>query len=315
MATYLATELIQGEVFDLALYRKLLPVTKSKEGRKLLQTLIPMEEKHIQFWEGFFRQQRHPLHNGLKLKLWILTTLCQVLGTGTLHLVLEATEIYSIRKYLKVWERYKGTKLATAVRRILQEEFEHEEQIVDRLVVRRINPEKIRNIFLGLNDGLVEILGAVAGFFAAFGDALSVTIAGTTVAVAGSISMAAGVFISSGSEKEIEALESGKQRFLGMKEQAYFDKESPLSSGLIVGVSYFLGSLIPILPVLLGAKTLLIPALAASAVMLSVSWIIAYLSGMDVKKRILINIAILFAAVGITYAIGTIARQVFGIVV
>ena len=35
---------------------------------------------------------------------------------------------------------------------------------------RRINPERVRNIFLGLNDGLVEILGAVTGFFGAFGD-------------------------------------------------------------------------------------------------------------------------------------------------
>ena len=39
-----------------------------------------------------------------------------------------------------------------------------------------------------MNDGLVEILGAVSGFFAAFGDAITVLIAASTTAVAGSLS-------------------------------------------------------------------------------------------------------------------------------
>ena len=42
--------------------------------------------------------------------------------------------------------------------------------LVTALTERKINAEKIRNIFLGLNDGLVEILGAVSGFFGAFGE-------------------------------------------------------------------------------------------------------------------------------------------------
>ena len=50
---------------------------------------------------------------------------------------------------------------------------------------RHINPDKVRNLFLGLNDGLVEILGAVSGFFAAFRSSTAVLAAGFTVAVAG----------------------------------------------------------------------------------------------------------------------------------
>lgn len=47
---------------------------------------------------------------------------------------------------------------------------------------RRISPERVRDVFLGLNDRLVEILGAVSGFFAAFGNAATVLVAGLTVA-------------------------------------------------------------------------------------------------------------------------------------
>jgi VIT1/CCC1 family predicted Fe2+/Mn2+ transporter len=44
------------------------------------------------------------------------------------------------------------------------DEFKHEDVLVTALTERKINAEKIRNIFLGLNEGLVEILGAVSGF-------------------------------------------------------------------------------------------------------------------------------------------------------
>src|SRR5439155_1226062 len=78
---------------------------------------------------------------------------------------------------------------------ILMDEFKHEDTVVTSLTERKINPERIRNIFLGMNDGLVEILGAVSGFFAAFGDAATVLIAASTTAVAGSLSMGAGIYV------------------------------------------------------------------------------------------------------------------------
>ena len=70
---------------------------------------------------------------------------------------------------------------------------------------------------MGLNDGLVEILGAVSGFFAAFSNPVSVLIAGLTVAVAGSFSMAAGVYVATGSRNEVAGIEEKKREFLTIK--------------------------------------------------------------------------------------------------
>ena len=75
----------------------------------------------------------------------------------------------------------------------------------------RENPQ----FFLGLNDGLVEILGAVSGFFGAFGEATMVLIAASTTAVAGALSMAAGAFLALNSEKEVKTTEIAKKIFLG----------------------------------------------------------------------------------------------------
>lgn len=44
-------------------------------------------------------------------------------------------------------------------------------------IERRVDPEGVRSVFLGFNDGLVEILGAVSGLFAAFEDAASILMA------------------------------------------------------------------------------------------------------------------------------------------
>jgi VIT1/CCC1 family predicted Fe2+/Mn2+ transporter len=51
----------------------------------------------------------------------------------------------------------------------------------------------------------------------------------------------------------------------------------------------------------------------AGGVIVIVSAILAFLSGMNVKRRILLNLAILAAAVAISYLIGLFAQSVWGI--
>lgn len=45
--------------------------------------------------------------------------------------------------------------LGLALRSVLDDEFRHEDVVVMGNEERRIDPERIRNIFLGLDDGLV----------------------------------------------------------------------------------------------------------------------------------------------------------------
>ena len=117
-----------------------------------------------------------------------------------------------------MWKRYKDEPLGTAVRGILQDEFQHEDQIVTRLKKRILNPDRVRNIFFGINDGMVEILGAVSGFFASFGRNSLVLVAGFTTAVAGALSMATGAFVATSSEYEVRRTQDEKSQFLGESE-------------------------------------------------------------------------------------------------
>jgi len=248
-----------------------------------------------------------------RLRLWLIILACRLFGATAVHLVLEAIEVYGVRKYLSVWEEYKDGPLGAAVKGILEDEFKHEDTIVSRMAERKINPDRIRNIFLGLNDGLVEILGAVSGFFAAFGQATLVLVAGLTTAVAGALSMAAGAYIAASSENEVRWTQRGKERFLGREEVTTESQESAIASAMAVGISYFGGTAVPILPVLFGAKTALVSIITGGVTAVLVSMVLAFLSGMNIRKRILTNLIVIACAAGVTYGIGALVRILFGV--
>ncbi len=309
----LGRELIRDELFDLTLYKKYRTM-KCGHLAELLDQLIPVEEHHLTHWEQFFGMQVRTLNFRRRVRLWVLMLAGRIFGEPVMHIVLDAIEIYGIRKYLAVWDQYRDTELGTAVRSILQDEMQHEEAIVSRGVEQRIRPARIREIFLGFNDGLVEMLGAVSGFTAAFADVSSVLIAGLTVAVAGALSMAAGVLVSTGSEIEIENTEIRKKQFLGLRHRA-LGAENPFGSAMVVGVSYILGSMVPLLPVRLLPFGILGSVVLSAIFIVFVSYVLAFLTGMNIRKRIVTNLVLISLAVLVSYTIGLAARSLFGITV
>ena len=308
----LARRLVLDELFDLSLYRALRPHATPELG-SILDGLIPIESRHFTFWQTFFDIRVERLDLIRRLRLGLIVLVCRLFGDSAMHLVLEAIEVYGVRKYLKVWAAYGGGAVSAAVREVLEDEFKHEDAVVMGEAERRINPERVRNIFLGLNDGLVEILGAVSGFFAALGSSVAVLAAGVTVAVAGALSMAAGAWIAASSEEEVRATEVGRRKFLGEDVIPDAARESPLASALVVGASYLAGAVVPILPVLAGAHTLLPSLIAAGSLIVVVSVILAFLSGMEITRRVATNLVIIAAAVGITFFIGLLAKRLLGI--
>ncbi|MDZ4855620.1 MAG: VIT1/CCC1 transporter family protein [Nitrospirota bacterium] len=310
----LAQQLVLDELFDLSLYKALRAVTQS-DVHHTLDELIKVETAHLAFWQKFFNLTLNELDLGRRIKLSFMMLVCGIFGSIAVHLVLEAIEVHGVRKYLALWREYQGKPLGEALRGILMDEFKHEDELVTELTKRKINPERIRNVFLGLNDGLVEILGAVSGFFGAFGSARLVLIAASTTAVAGALSMAAGSFLALNSEKEVQAIEIARKVFLGEKSDVTPMEESPLGSALVVGVAYITGALVPVLPILVGAQDALFSVFTAGLMVVLVSTILSFLSGMDITRRIVLNLVIITLAVSVSYAIGLAAKHIWGIAV
>ena len=308
----LAEQLIVDELFDLSLYQALRKIT-SGNLQKTLDELIPIETRHYNFWQDFYHIKIHKLNFGYRLKLGVITLVCKVFGETSIYLILEAIEVYGIRKYLTVWKQYQNTPLAEAVRTVLQDEFTHEDEIVSGLNQKKISPERIRNIFLGFNDGLVEFVGAVGGFFAAFQNTQSVLIASFTGAVAGALSMAVGVYASSGSEAEMQRMALEKEEFLSGTVSNNQAVVHPFSSAVIVGISFLFGAMVPILPVLFGAKSVFLSWICGGSVAILVTTVLSFISGMKIRKRVLTNITMVAVAVTVAYTVGVLVKKFLGV--
>jgi vacuolar iron transporter family protein len=308
----LGRRLVLDEIFDLSLYRALHGLAPNGL-RRTLEALIPVETRHVAFWQKFFALEHVTrLDAGRRLRLAVIVGACRLFGAAAIHIVLEAIEVHGVKKYLDVWQRYGDGPLRAAVREVLEDEFKHEDALVTGEGDRRINPETVRNVFLGLNDGLVEIVGAVSGFFAAFSSSAAVLAAGFTVGVAGALSMAAGAYIGASSEAELRDTEEARRRFLGETVTSE-PAESALASAAVVGFGYFIGAVVPVVPVLFGARTVWPTVVTGGTMIVAVSAIVAFISGMNVRRRIARNVVITGVAVIITYVLGLLTKRLLGI--
>ena len=304
--------LVLDEIFDLSLYRALHALAPPSL-RRTLEELIAVERRHVAFWQKFFGLEGiTTLNLGRRVRLALVVAACRVFGATAMLVVLEAIEVHGVKKYLDVWERYRDGPVGGAVREVLEDEFKHEELVVTGDAERRISPESVRNVFLGLNDGLVEILGAVSGFFAAFSSTAAVAAAGFTVGVAGALSMAAGAYIGAGSEAELRETEDARRRFLGETVSSE-PAESALAAAAIVGIGYFVGAVVPLLPVVLGARSVWPTVVTGGAMIIAVSAVVAFISGMNVRRRIARNVVITGLAVVVTYVLGLLTKRVLGV--
>ena len=103
----LAQFLMLDGLFDLSLYKALREISTDADAGNTLDELVVIETRHLAFWQRFFDLKFDRLNPGRQLKLWCFTRLCRLFGSTAVHLVLEAIEVYGVRKYLALWKAYK----------------------------------------------------------------------------------------------------------------------------------------------------------------------------------------------------------------
>ncbi len=295
--------LLLGEMADLELYTALRRTAHAPLA-ETLDSFIETEHRHAEFWRKKFHLNLTQLDLFGRIRNRLIRAAVFLFGERVAFLLLEAIETHGVKVYLDLWETTKDPQVREGLRAILTDELLHEDEAATH-GMRAIDPQVIRNAFLGFNDGSVEILGAVSGLMAALHSPLLVAMSGITVSVAGSLSMAAGAFLSTHSEAEIERMEVSKQRFLqGTFGQSAKNPASPWKAAGIVGVAYLIGALVPVFPFLFGATNPLWSVLLSGVLILFVSALLAFLSGMDLRRRVALNALIVTAAVLVSYAIG-----------
>ena len=198
-----ALKFYENECSDSFLYSTLAEMERDREFREKLENISRMEGEHASFWQSFLKRRGvTPKIKNRNIYTGIIKVLRVIFGRVLIASLFELGESTAISSYIAFLESESLTEEErTQLKKIIMDELEHEE-IFSRSK-QLFHVENLRDFILGMNDGLVEILGAVTGLSAVYTNKpFMVAISGLIVGVAGALSMGIGSFISVRSQRE-----------------------------------------------------------------------------------------------------------------
>lgn len=316
-------EFYRDEITDMEFYRRLSEQVKDDSFKNNLKKLSKVEEEHSTFWKEHLGKEGVDVSN-MRHKRWKvvwLLFLSKLIGTYLTVRLLEHGEINTVREYSEYVKSSEGTsEFREGLQKIIKEEIEHEEVFENQMEKSQEQIEKNRDIIYGVSDGLVEVLGAVAGLAALITNHVYIALGGILVGLSGTISMSLGAYLSKNSETEFRINEERKRELLGQKsDRERIEKYSKQSkkSAASVGGSYIIGAAVPILPfVFLPPIVGLILAVVLVAISQAITNALVALSMNIGILRNSIKAAILsLSAAGAVFALGEVFHLVFHITI
>lgn len=309
----LVRRLFRNELADCEIFARLAEREKDKDLKVLLGRLARMERSHMRIWgemAGTREQELGVASWTMTLKIYFFILARMLLGVAFITMLVGKSEVEAIERYT---DAIKSVKLSEMDRKridtIIADEKYTAIDLKERIKEYRGQLNYIRSIVFGLNDGLVEILAAVAGIAVVATSGTVVVVAGIIVGISGTLSMAGGSYLSARSHNLVEDLGEDEKGSLNT---------TPLQEAMYTGVYYFLGSLVSIIPFILGLvgfEGIIAAVILVSIVLTTVSVIVAVVSGSSIKKRVFEMLAVSLGAVVVTVILGTIARVYFGVVI
>ncbi len=274
----------QGELNDSAVYKNIAKRIKTDADRAIIEKISSEELQHEMIFARYTGKKLKPS----KLVVLFYSLLSTLLGYTFVIKILERKE-NTVQKH---YDEY--IKLIPELEQIIADEEEHEQQLVDMLDEERLR--YVGSIVLGLNDALVELTGALAGYTLAMQNTRIIAMAGLITGVAATFSMAAAGFFSAQADGSKDALKSS----------------------IYTGVAYLFTVALLILPFLLFSQSAYIPALLVSlaTALLIVAAYNAYVAVVHDKpffKRFAQMAAVSLAVAGISFVVGIVVKEVLGI--
>jgi VIT1/CCC1 family predicted Fe2+/Mn2+ transporter len=191
------------------------------------------EKKHAEFWKSKTGVDVQPY----SWKIFKRVTMARFLGLSFVLKQMEKNEGTGSKAYDDLAVDFPETKI------ISEDEKRHEKELLNMLDEEGL--KYVGSIVLGLNDALVELTGALAGFTLALSDTRIISLVGLVTGISAALSMAASDYLSSKAEGDDKAKKSA----------------------VYTGVAYFFTVILLILPfLLLTSKFIALPITLATAI-------------------------------------------------
>ncbi|TAN58547.1 rubrerythrin family protein [Patescibacteria group bacterium] len=278
----------RNEYRDYIVYKTLAEKERVPEFKKILEDLTKQEWTDYQFWLKISRQKSFSVS---PFTVWKFILMRKVLGLTFIAKFLETAERKTIDAYNELLKTMEP-ELAAQIKKIIEHEEEHEDKFISQIKEEKV--QFIGSIVLGLNDGLIELTGALVGFSFALNNPKIVAMSGLITGIAASFSMAASSFMQA-------RYEVGK---------------NPKKAAFYTGLTYILVVLILTAPFLIFSSIFTALILLAVSIFLIIGAASYYTSVLFNRKllRQISEMAVLSIGVAIlTFIIGLIFRLVFGL--
>jgi VIT1/CCC1 family predicted Fe2+/Mn2+ transporter len=273
----------QNEVTEYHIYSRLARRIKDSSNTATLQRIAADEKRHAETWKQYTGIDVKPS----RCKIVFYSAVARVLGLTFGVKLMERGEERAQINY---------DRLAVTIpeaRTIEQEEDQHERELIDMLKEERL--EYVGSVVLGLNDALVELTGALAGFTFALQNSRIIALVGLITGIAASFSMAASEYLSMKSEGESERAFKG---------------------ALYTGAAYILTVALLILPYLLVANyfvSLGVTLGIAVLIILFFNYYVSVAKDLDFRRRFLEMAGLSLGVAAFSFGVGYLIRIALGV--
>lgn len=272
----------QEEITGFHIYKRLAAIEKDEANKNVLARIAGEELDHYNFFKGISGKEVKPKNS--RVNFFVL--MAKVLGLTFAIKLMEKQEVNAQSIYEQLIPHL------PQVKDIMESEEAHEKELISMIKEERL--DYVGSIVLGLNDALVELTGALAGFSLALQNTKLIAVAGLITGIAASLSMAASQYLSVKTEGEKNA---GK-------------------SALYTGIAYVLTVAILITPFLVLASyftALGIALFSAVMIIFLFNYYISVAKDLNFKHRFLEMTVISLGVSALTFGIGLLIRNYLGI--
>jgi VIT1/CCC1 family predicted Fe2+/Mn2+ transporter len=275
-------EFQRTEITEYALYKKLAGQVEG-ENRRVMEKIAADELAHYNLWRNYTGQDVAPDQGAVRKYYW----LSRIFGFTFGVKMMENGEEEAQEGY----EELRG--VVPEIDRVIEEEDRHEHELLDMLDEERL--AYASSVVLGLNDALVELTGALAGFTLALQNARLIAIIGLITGMAAALSMAASEYLSTKAESE---------------------EKDPVRASLYTGGAYLGTVAVLIFPFLLLSNyyiSLAITMILAVAIIAVFNYYISVAKNLDFKRQFLEMTFISLGVAGFSFLVGYVLRAFFGV--
>jgi vacuolar iron transporter family protein len=271
-----------NEITEHHIYLRLSAIEKVPENKEILQQLAAEEKSHYEVFKSFTPEDRKCKWLKVTWYIWI----ARILGLTFALKLMERGEGDAQKNYSVL------AATIPEIKKIMDDEDTHEQKLISMINEERLN--YIGSIVLGLNDALVELTGALAGFSFAMQNTKIIAAAGLITGIAASFSMAASEYLSQKTE----------------------GAEHPLKSSVYTGIAYIFTVIMLILPYLVVPNYMLcltITLLLAIFIIFAFNYYLSVATDVPFKKHFFEMAAISLGVAAISFGIGFGVKYLFGI--